>query len=100
MATDLVNERHKAIPSIFRLPRNTAFSSAIVRSPNGTAAIFSLRCRARSTETGAAEERTEKFQLCVCSKTCDQDARNPDWRRLSFSCDYSEVTCALVSGLS
>jgi hypothetical protein len=30
---------------------------------NGTAAISSLRCRARSTEPGAAEERTEKISV-------------------------------------
>jgi hypothetical protein len=39
MATNLVNEPHKAIPSIFRLTRNTP-SPAIKDRHNGTAAIF------------------------------------------------------------
>ena len=39
-----------------------------------------------------------KFQLCVCSKTCDHYARNPGWRRLSLSCENSELTPSLVFG--
>src|SRR6478672_10621587 len=36
-----------------------------------------------------------KFQLCVCSKTCDHYVRTPEWRSLSFSCDQTEVSPAL-----
>ncbi len=98
MATNLVNELHIANPSIFRLPRNTRLLPRDHRSTYGTAAFLPLRCRVRSTAPGVAEERTEKFQLCVCSKTCDHYARHPGSRRLSFSCENSELAPALVFG--
>src|SRR4051794_37566595 len=39
-----------------------------------------------------------KFQLCVCSKTCDQHVRHAEWRRPSFSCDKWNVSAASVFG--
>jgi hypothetical protein len=62
MATNLVNEPHKAIPSIFRLTRNTP-SPAIKDRHTAPQRFFSLRCRARSTEPSTAEERTEKISV-------------------------------------
>jgi hypothetical protein len=62
MATNLVNEPHKAIPSIFRLRRNT-LPPTITDRQSAAQHLTLLRCRARSTKPGTAEERTEKISV-------------------------------------
>src|SRR4030081_2636544 len=62
MATNHVNEPHRAIPSIFRLSPNKP-SPAITDRRKAPQRFSSLRCRAHSTEPGTAEEQTEKISV-------------------------------------
>src|SRR3954451_3799857 len=62
LSTNLIDQFHPS--SGYR--GNTA-SPDDHRPPFGTAALALLRCCARSTEPGAAEERTEKISSCACA---------------------------------
>jgi hypothetical protein len=74
LSTNLI----ELIPSIFRLPRVTLPRRSQIAIRHRSTCFTALS--RPLAEPGSAEERTEKFQLCVCSKTCDQHARNTDWR--------------------
>src|SRR2546430_8806052 len=98
MATNLVNEPHRAIPSIFRLPRNHAFPRDAEIAKRHRSMLLNCVVAPALLSPVRRKSGPRKFQLCACSKTCDQHARTPDWRRLSFSCDRWDITSTSVFG--